>query len=156
MTLHSNGVKDVAKTEEALAIEAEEKLNANFSKLSKVASKARQLYTSTLDCEVDTQITTKNGEQRTRTVHVKRALSRYQEIEAERAKKLTQLWISWEKTQSDIDELSNQLRVLFERGPSKGTGGISSNRSWTDMEDADIDRRSKQAVEDMIACEEVS
>lgn len=155
MTLHSNGVKDIAKTEEALVIEAEEKINASLSKIGKVASKARQLYTSSLDCEVDTQITTKDGEQRIRTVQVRRALSRYQEIESERSKKLAQLWISWEKTQSDVDELSNKLRVLFERGPSKGTSGISSNHRRADMEDHDIDLRSKQVVEDMTACEEV-
>lgn len=156
MTLHSNGVKDVVKTEEALVIEAEEKINANLSKLSKVASKAHQLYASSLDCEVDAQITTRDGQKRIRTVQVRRALSRYQEIEAERSKKLAQLWISWEKTQSDIDELSNKLRVLFERGPSNGTSEISSNGEWADMKDLDIDPRSKQAVEDMTACEHVS
>lgn len=139
-----------------LAAEAEEKINANISTVNKMAGKARQLCAPSCDCEVDTQITSKDGQQRTRTVQVKDALKKYQELEAERSKQLAQLWSSWEKAQSDIDELSNKLHEFFERDPSQGTSGISSNSEWSNKEDLDIGRRSKQVVEDMTACEEVS
>ncbi|KAI1154604.1 hypothetical protein F4825DRAFT_448360 [Nemania diffusa] len=154
VTLHSNGVKDVSKTEESLAMEVEEMINANISTLSKIGSKARQLCASSLDCEVDTQISSEDGQQRTRTLRLGSAISKYQETEAERSKQLAQLWSSWEKTQNDIDELSNTLRVLLERESFNGTSGMSSNRAWADKEDLDIDRRSRQVVEDMTACEE--
>lgn len=156
VTLHSNGVKDVVEIGEALAAEAEEKINANISKVNKIAVKYRQLCAPSRDCEVDTQITSKNGQQRTRTVHVRGALEKYQELEAERSKQLARLWSSWEKTKSEVDELSNQLHEFFERDPSQGTSGISSNSEWGNKEDLDIGRRSKQVVEDMTACEEVS
>ncbi|KAI1113931.1 hypothetical protein F5Y14DRAFT_451535 [Nemania sp. NC0429] len=156
VTLHSNGVKDVAKTEEALGMEMEEKVNANLAKLSKVASKARQLYASSLDCEVDIQITAKDGEQKTRTMTVRSALSEYKDLEAQRSEKLAQLWSSWEQTQSDIDELSNKLRVFIERGMSCETSRISSNCGRADTEDLEMDHRSEQMLDDMKACEEVN
>ncbi|GAP89506.1 hypothetical protein SAMD00023353_3800220 [Rosellinia necatrix] len=154
VTLHSNGIKDIVEIEEALATEVEEKITTNISQLNKIASKARELCASSLDCEVDTQISNKDGQQRTRTMQVGRALSRYQELEAERSSQLAQLWGSWEKAQSDIDELSNKLHELFERDSFQGTSGMSSNREWADREDLDIDRRIKQVVEDMTACED--
>ncbi|KAI1133456.1 hypothetical protein F5Y10DRAFT_229072 [Nemania abortiva] len=154
VTLHSNGVKDVSKNEEALATEVDGGINANLSKLSKIESKARQLSASSLGYEVDVQISNKNGRQETRTEQVKIALSRYQEIETERSERLAQLWRSWEKSQTDIEELSNKLRVLFGREPPNGTSGMSSSCGRADKEDPDIERRSKQVVEDMTACEE--
>ncbi|KAI0102042.1 hypothetical protein GGR51DRAFT_301761 [Nemania sp. FL0031] len=152
--LHSNGVKDVSKAEEALSIEAEEKINANLFKLSKIGSTARQLAASSLDYEVDVQVTKNNGQQKTCTHQVKVALSRYQDLEAKRSKQLVHLWTSWEKIQTDIEELSSKLQVLIDCEPPTRTSGISSNRELASKEDLDIDRRSKQVVEDMTACEE--
>ncbi|KAJ8133147.1 hypothetical protein O1611_g483 [Lasiodiplodia mahajangana] len=154
VTLHSNAVKDISKTEDALSIGAEEKINANLSKLSKIGSTARQLCASSLDYEVDVQVTKKNGQQKTRTHQVKVALSKYQDLETKRSKQLVHLWSSWEKIQTDIEELSRRLRVLIDCEPANRTSGMSSNREWSDNEDLDIDRRSKQVVEDMTACEE--
>ncbi|RYC61265.1 hypothetical protein CHU98_g4939 [Xylaria longipes] len=154
VTLHSNGVKNVAKTEEALAAEADEKISANLSKLSKIASKARQISKTCLDYEVDVGITDKSGQERTQAAQIGKELSRHQDLEAERCRQLARLWISWENTQADINQLSNKLHRLFERDPFKVTSGMSSNCEWTDNDDLDTDRRSKQVVEDMIACEE--
>ncbi|KAI0407600.1 hypothetical protein F4802DRAFT_518788 [Xylaria palmicola] len=154
VTLHSNGVKDVAKTEAALTAEADKKINANISKLNKIASKARQLCASSLDCEVDTLISNKDGKQITRTVQVRKALLMYQELQDGRSQQLSELWNVWEKNQAEIDDLSNKVRELFGREPPKGTSGMSSNCEWAENEDLDIERRIKQVVDDMIACED--
>ncbi|TGJ88618.1 hypothetical protein E0Z10_g139 [Xylaria hypoxylon] len=154
VTLHSSAAKTVAGTEEALAIEMKEKVNANISLLNKVASRERELSASTLDCEVDTELTSKDGQKRTCIRQALGALSSYQETEAERTKQLTQLWDSWEKIQTDADELWNKFHELARREPRKGTSGISSNREWIDKEDFDIECRIKQVVEDMTACED--
>ncbi len=134
----------------------EEKVKANISKLNKVASKERELSVPFLDCEVDTELNNKYGQKRAGIEHARKAVSRYQEIEAERIQQLTHLWGSWEKAQTDINELVDKLHELFAREPFNGRSGISSNGEWTDKEDFDIDRRIKQVVEDMTACEEVS
>ncbi|KAI0450259.1 hypothetical protein F5B21DRAFT_440426 [Xylaria acuta] len=154
VTLHSNGVKDVAKTEEALAAEADKKISANLSMLNKIASKVRQLSETCLDYEFDTKTRDKYGQERAREMQVGKELSRHRDLEAERCRQLARLWSSWEKTQADINELTNKLHELFERDPSKVTSGMSSNCEWADKDDLDIDRRSKQVVEDMMACEE--
>ncbi|KAJ2969669.1 hypothetical protein NUW58_g9929 [Xylaria curta] len=145
---------DVTNIEEALVAEAEEKFNANVSTLNEIASKARELSASSLDLEVDIKISRDNGESTNRTVRLREELSRYQELGDERAKQLDQLWSSWETAQADVDELSGKLHEFFERKPSSETRGMSSNREWADSEDIDIERRSKQVVEDMVACEE--
>ncbi|KAI0443744.1 hypothetical protein F4803DRAFT_574161 [Xylaria telfairii] len=154
VTLHSNGVKDVAKTEEALAVEAQEKISANLSKLGKIASKECQLSASCLDCEVDTQTINKDGQKGTRAMQIRKELSRHQDLDAERCRRLAQLWDCWENTQADINKLTNELHELLGRDPSKVTSGMSSNCEWAEKEDIDIDRRSKEVVEDMMACEE--
>ncbi|KAI0858091.1 hypothetical protein F4860DRAFT_517149 [Xylaria cubensis] len=154
VTLHSNGVKDVSKTEEALAAEADKKISANLSKLDKIVSKACELSATCLDYEVDTLIKNRDGQERTHTVQVREVLSRHQDLEVERCRQLARLWSSWGDAQADIIELSNKLHEFFERDPSKVTSGMSSNCDWTENDDLDIDRRSKQVVEDMIACEE--
>ncbi|KAI0479577.1 hypothetical protein F4859DRAFT_440586 [Xylaria cf. heliscus] len=154
VTLHSNGVKDVAKTEEALAADADEKIGANLSRLNRISSKACQLSTACLDCEVDAQTTDKGGQERTRTVQIRKELSRYKDLEAGRCRQLARLWRHWEDTQADINELTNKLHDLLERDPSKVTSGMFSNCEWAEKDDLDIDRRSKQVVEDMKACEE--
>ncbi|KAI1425686.1 hypothetical protein F5Y12DRAFT_355453 [Xylaria sp. FL1777] len=153
VTLHSNGAKDAAKIEKALIVDADEKVTANILKLKKVASREHELSASILDCEVDTELNNKDGQKRTVTHHARRAVSEYQKIEAERIQQLAHLWGSWEKAQANIDELSNKLHELFEREPSSETSGMSSNAECTDK-DFDIDRRIKQVVEDMTACEE--
>ncbi|KAJ8120746.1 hypothetical protein ONZ43_g2624 [Nemania bipapillata] len=135
-------------------MEVDEKINANLSKLSKIRSKARQLGASSLDREVDIEISSQDGQKRTRISQIRSALSNYQEAQTERSNQLAQLWSSWEKTQADIDELSNTIRALCERESFNGTSGMSSNRDWADKEDLDAGRRSKQVVEDMTACEE--
>ncbi|KAI0551951.1 hypothetical protein F4679DRAFT_114667 [Xylaria curta] len=154
VTLHSNGVKDVAKTEEALAAEADKKISANLSKLDKIASKAGELSATCLDYEVDTLITNRDGHNRTHIVQIREVLSRHQDLEVERRRELAQLWSSWDDTQADINELSKKLHELFERDASNVTSGMSSYCDWSENDDLDIDRRSKQVVEDMIACEE--
>ncbi|KAI1177198.1 hypothetical protein F4777DRAFT_218751 [Nemania sp. FL0916] len=154
VTLHSNGVKDVAKAEESLAIEAEKKINANLSQLDRIATRNRQLCASPLDCEVDTQITNRNGSQRTSTMLVRRALAKYQEAEGERSEKLARLWNSWEKIQAEIDEISTKLRLDFEHAPPKGTSETTSNFEWAEKEDLSVERQSKQVVDDMATCEE--
>ncbi|KAI0413814.1 hypothetical protein F5X98DRAFT_265979 [Xylaria grammica] len=154
VTLHSSAAKDAVEAEEALVAELNEKVDANISKLNKVASRERELFASTLDCEVDTELTSKDGQKRTCTRQARRALSSYQEAEVERAKQLAQLWDSWEKTQADADELWNKFHEVVKREPCKGTSGISSNHEWADKEDFDIERRIKQVVEEMTACED--
>ncbi|KAI2640137.1 hypothetical protein GGS21DRAFT_400490 [Xylaria nigripes] len=155
VTLHSQGVKDVAMAKETLVTEAEDRIRANLSKLNKIDAKMRQLCASSLDCEVDTQISSNNGQQRTITVQIKNVLSKYQDAEAKRSKQLAQLWDTWEVAQTGIEELSNKLHEFFERVPLNGTSGMSSlNCEWSDQEDLDIGRRSKQVVEDMASCEE--
>jgi hypothetical protein len=156
VTLHSHGIKDVSSTEETLAAEAEEKINANISKLNTLTAKVRQLFASSFDCEVDTQICNKDGGEKTSTVQVRRALSRYEEVELERSKRLAELWGSWEKTQAEIDELSAKLRIFAEIGFSDGISEMSLNRGWAGKEDPDIERQNKQVIEEMAACEEVS
>ncbi|KAI0540651.1 hypothetical protein GGR58DRAFT_521712 [Xylaria digitata] len=154
VALHSSAAKDIAKTEEALAIETKEKVSANISRLNKVASKEHELSVPTLDCEVDAQLTSKDGQERTCAGKARSELSSYQEIEAGRTKQLAQLWDSWEKTYTEADDIWNKFQELFKRELCKGTSGISSNREWTDKEDFDIERRIKQVVEDMTACED--
>ncbi|KAI3317973.1 hypothetical protein HD806DRAFT_351760 [Xylariaceae sp. AK1471] len=157
LTLHSDALKQVEKIQEALTLEVGEKIDVNLAKISKITDKANQLSTSSLDCEVEQQIATKDNQQRIATVQVRAALARYQKMEAERSNQLDQLWGLWEKSQTDIDKLSNKLHNLFEREPTRGTRGMSSSScEWADQEDLDIGRRSKQVVEDMTACEEVS
>ncbi|KAF2973499.1 hypothetical protein GQX73_g225 [Xylaria multiplex] len=154
VTLHSSAAKDIAKTEEALAIETKEKVDANISRLNKVATKEHELSLSTLDCEVDAEVTREDGQKRTSPRKARIALSSYQEVEVERTKELAQLWGSWENTHTDADEVWNKFQELFKRGFCKGTRGISSNREWIDKEDFDIERRIKQVVDDMTACED--
>jgi hypothetical protein len=157
VTLHSNALKQVEETQEALTLEVEDKIDASLAKLSKIAGKTNQLSTSCFDCEVEQQISTEDNQQRMATVQVRAALSRYQELEAERSKRLSQLWGSWEKMQTNTDKLSNQLQLLFDREPAKGTRRISSlDREWADQEDLELSRRGKLVVEDMAACEDVS
>ncbi|KAI1824306.1 hypothetical protein F4861DRAFT_539189 [Xylaria intraflava] len=155
VTLHSKAMKDVAKAEAALVMEAEEKIKANLSNLYKIDTKVHQLCASSLDCEVDTQISSKNDQRRTITIQMRNALSRYRDIEAKRSQQLAQLWATWETTQTNIEGLANRFHDLLGRESPKGTSGISSvNREWSDKEDLDIGRRSKQLVEDMASCEE--
>ncbi|KAI1355248.1 hypothetical protein F5Y01DRAFT_328100 [Xylaria sp. FL0043] len=154
VTLHSNGAKKTAKFEEALVIDIEEKITANISKLEQVASRERELSTHILDCEIDTELNSKDGQKRTATQNARRAVSDYQRIETERVQQLAHLWRSWEKAQSNIDELSDKLHELFEREASNGRSGMSSNGERTDKDDFDIERRIKQVVEEMTACED--
>ncbi|KAI1303294.1 hypothetical protein F5Y03DRAFT_189018 [Xylaria venustula] len=154
VTLHSNGAKNAAKAEQALAVYAEEKIKINISKLNEVASSECKLSASILDCEVDTELNSKDGQKRTVAYNARRAVSEYQRIEAERIQQLAHLWRSWESIQTNIDELSGRLHELFERGRSSGRSGMSSNGEYTAKEDFDIDRRIKQVVDDMAACEE--
>ncbi|KAI1435226.1 hypothetical protein GGR50DRAFT_694392 [Xylaria sp. CBS 124048] len=155
VSLHSKAVKDVATTEKGLVAQTEENINDNLSKLCKIDAKARQLCASSLDCEVDTQISNKEDQQRIVTVQVRNALSRYQDIEAKRSEQLAQLWEAWETAQADVEALSSNLHELFDRERANGTSGMSSsNRECSDQEDLDIGRRSKQVVEDMASCEE--
>ncbi|KAI0514559.1 hypothetical protein F5B22DRAFT_232169 [Xylaria bambusicola] len=154
VTLHSNTAKDATEVEAALAVDVEHQVKSNISKLGKIADRERELATSILDCEVDTQISNKDGQKRPSAVHVRSEVSGYQQIEAESDQKLARLWCSWEEAQADIDELSGKLHDLFEHEPSSGTSGMSSNMEWMDKEDLDIDRRIKKVVDDMAACEE--
>lgn len=109
-----------------------------------------------LDCEVDTQTINKDGQKGTLAVQIGKELSRHQDLDDERCRQLAQLWSRWESTQADINELTNKLHDLLGRDPSKVTSGMSSNCEWVEKDDLDIDCRSKQVVEDMMACEEVS
>ncbi|KAI0973996.1 hypothetical protein F4678DRAFT_458784 [Xylaria arbuscula] len=154
VTLHSNKTKNAAKTEQALAVYAEDKIKVNLSKLKGVVSRERQLSASILDCEVDTELNSKDGQKRTVANNAKRAVSEYQRIEAERFQQLAHLWRSWESIQTNVDELSGKLYELFDRERSSGRSGMSSNGEYTTKEDFDIDRRIKQVVDDMAACEE--
>ncbi|KAK5628667.1 hypothetical protein RRF57_004382 [Xylaria bambusicola] len=154
VTLHSNTAKDTTEVEAALAEDVEHKVKSNISKLQKIASRERELTTSILDCEVDTQISNTDGQKRPSAVHVRSEVSRYQQIDTESVRKLAHLWSSWEEAQTDVDKLSDKLHDLFEHEPSNGISGMSSNTEWMDKEDLDIDRRIRKVVDDMAACEE--
>ncbi|KAI0434353.1 hypothetical protein F5Y09DRAFT_268047 [Xylaria sp. FL1042] len=154
VTLHSNGAKKAAKIEEILVIDVEEKIKANISKLKEVASRERELSAPILDCEVDTELNSTDGQKRADTQNARRAVSEYQRIETERIQQLAHLWRAWEKTQSNVDELLDKLHELFEREASNGRSGMSSNGERIDKEDFDMDRRIKQVVEEMTACED--
>ncbi|KAI0202031.1 hypothetical protein F4808DRAFT_459413 [Astrocystis sublimbata] len=154
VTLHSHGLKDVAKAGSLLAVEADERLNSNLAKLHKIISEERQVSAACLDAEVDSQIKNQHGQMRSQTVQIRSELSKFRDLESERCRQLSQLWISWERTQSDINKLSKTLHALLDHDTSRLTRGIFSNVECSEKEDRDIDRCSKQALDEMAACED--
>lgn len=157
MTLHSSSVKKVGKTQEALTLEAEEKIDAYLAKLSAISSEERQISTSCCDVDVDTEVTTRDNQKRTVALKVSQALSEYEKNEEARSIQLSKLWRSWENTQADINKISIKLQALHVRDPDRKTREISmSNYEWAEQLDNDIGRQSKQVVEEMMACEDVS
>ncbi|KAI1270463.1 hypothetical protein F5Y18DRAFT_421957 [Xylariaceae sp. FL1019] len=150
--LHSVKVTKLEGVVDAARQEIGGKIDANLATLSELHNKAKDLSVSPLSLHVDTQITDKDGQNRTSLVSVGEFVSNLEKNASRRQRKLEDLWASWTDAQADIDELSAAIKG--HRGSKSTKGMSSSNRGWVNNEIAEIDGRSKQTVDDMHACEE--
>ncbi|OTA84713.1 hypothetical protein M434DRAFT_16343 [Hypoxylon sp. CO27-5] len=169
-TLHSAALSALSTTESSLLAQSESSIRSNRQKLSALDTRLSKLVAPLQGLTVDYTATGSSGRERTVAVAVRDAISAFEAKLGSAAAELEGLWASWAEAQAEIEDLGSSMLGSRNGSDSRepadgtrrnaaasGTSGISPSHSHAEAFDAfgaDLDKASKEAVEEMTTYEE--
>ncbi|KAI0842608.1 hypothetical protein F5Y06DRAFT_292541 [Hypoxylon sp. FL0890] len=173
-TLHSAALSALSTAEADLLSYSESNIRSNRAKMATLESQLNKLLAPLQDLTVDYTATGSDGRERTETVAMRDAISAFEAKLESTAAELEQLWTSWAEAQAEIEDLGEEMlslsgsrngsdnSVLVDEtrrsaagDMTRGTNGISpSHAEALDAFAADLDKASKEVVEEMMTYEE--
>ncbi|KAI2467555.1 hypothetical protein F4781DRAFT_307898 [Annulohypoxylon bovei var. microspora] len=161
-TLHSAALSSLSSAESQLSAASESSIRANRQKAASLESQLQSLVAPLQDLTVDYTAVGENGRPRTAAVSIRDAVAAFAEKLESTVAELDGLWAEWAAAQAEIEELGSDVRVSSRKGSrlnidssTKGMTSASASHSEALVGfGADLDKASKDVVEEMVTYEE--
>ncbi|KAI0137949.1 hypothetical protein F4776DRAFT_95974 [Hypoxylon sp. NC0597] len=170
-TLHSAAFSALSTTESSLLAQSESSIRSNRQKLSALEAHLSKLVSPLQGLTVDYTATGPDGRERTVAVSMRDAISAFEAKLGSAAAELEGLWTSWAEAQAEIEDLGEEMlgsrngsdsSVLADGTRRSGAGDMTSGTKGISPSHAaalaafgaDLDKASKEVVEEMMTYEE--